>query len=128
MQRVFYNATLDVYSKYGNPACGAQLDSAIAQLSSSAVSFDELSAVFVTCDAVQSKADVERLVFYVKGAVATLAMLDYPCTFVHPAVHALWRGCCPCDVNHSVDCAECELNVCHRRALLLAHQQIPARS
>lgn len=77
MQDVFYNATLSVYAKYGGDSrCASLVDEGIRSITTA--SYDSLSQVFVTCSPLGSKSDVDRLVFYVKGAFATLAMLDYP--------------------------------------------------
>jgi dipeptidyl-peptidase II len=84
-EKAFYDATIDVFSKYGkSPRCGEGIAEGMAK--AEMATFQELTQAFQTCRPVQSKSDVEKLMFYLKGAFATLAMLDYPypTTFVTP--------------------------------------------
>ena len=76
MQEVFYNATVSVYRTYGSETCGKAIDNQIRALATA--DYGVLTSAFRPCSPIQSEADVERLLFYVKGAFATLAMLDYP--------------------------------------------------
>ena len=99
MQEVFYNATLFAYGTYGgSPACAPLLDQGLAAIAAE-TDFGILSQTFATCPPVDSAADVDRLVFYAKGAFATLTMLDYPCELLllcFLGCFFFFRCCCCC--------------------------------
>ena len=89
----FYNAFISVFTEYGKNnstggtdggslACGSVLDKAFKTIL--ATDFESLSNYFNVCTPITTKNQVSKLLFYLKGAAATLAMLDYPyaATFV----------------------------------------------
>ena len=84
-EKAFYDATINVFNKYaGDGTCGTHISSLIDTLSE--FSYSYLTSAFRTCSPIKDSRSVEKLIFYIKGAFATLAMLDYPypTTFVTP--------------------------------------------
>ena len=93
-ENAFYDAFIDVFSKYGSSSgsddttfsvtkdCGAELDDAFKLIPKT--SYEILMEHFKVCRPISSDGQVSKLLFYLKGAAATLAMLDYPyaATFV----------------------------------------------
>eukprot|EP00944_MAST-04C_sp_MAST-4C-sp1_P015765 g15765.t1 len=93
-EKEFYDAFIDVFSKYGSSSgrddttfsvakdCGAELDAAFKLIPKT--SYKILMEHFNVCRPISSDGQVSKLLFYLKGAAATLAMLDYPyaATFV----------------------------------------------
>ena len=93
-ENAFYDAFIDVFSKYGSSSgsddtmfsvtkdCGAELDAAFKLIPKT--SYEILMEHFNVCRPISSDGQVSKLLFYLKGAAATLAMLDYPyaATFV----------------------------------------------
>eukprot|EP00945_MAST-04E_sp_MAST-4E-sp1_P007606 g7606.t1 len=84
-EKAFYDSTIGVFNKYGGDSvCGDHISSLVETLPG--FPYHDLTSAFRTCSPLKTSGDLEKLVFYVKGAFATLAMLDYPypTTFVTP--------------------------------------------
>jgi len=81
----FWQAALYTFTKYGSAQCGNWIEQAVSRINATA---DKalLSSSFRTCEPISTAIDVERLAFYIKGALATEAMVDYPyaSSFVTP--------------------------------------------
>ena len=76
-ESAFYEATIDVYRKYGSDLCAQRLDQSF-QVLSNFTDVKLLTKTFNPCVDMVNSADIDRLSFYAKGAFATLAMVDYP--------------------------------------------------
>ena len=77
----FMEATLDVFSKFGSSTCKQMLRSGLdrmAELSATSQGRAQLGSELCTCKTLESAVDAKRLDFYIRGALSTLAMLDYP--------------------------------------------------
>lgn len=78
----FFNATLGVFQQYGSPSCASAIQAgleAVAAAGKTAAGRQNLTTDFQVCQPnVATSGDVQRLLFYIKGAVTTLAMLSYP--------------------------------------------------
>jgi dipeptidyl-peptidase II len=82
-EKEFYDSFISVFTEYGDATCGKVLDDAF-QIVSKTTDFQSLSNYFNVCKPITTANQVSKLLFYLKGAAATLAMLDYPyaATFV----------------------------------------------
>lgn len=84
-EKAFYDSTIGVFNKYGGDSvCGDHISSLVETLPG--FPYHDLTSAFRTCSPLKTSGDLEKLVFYVKGAFATLAMLDYP--YPHHLCHA----------------------------------------
>lgn len=85
----FREASLGVFGQYGSPACERDVRAARADAAKKAADADgraALAAAMRTCGPLPDPIDGDRILSYVDGALATMAMLDYPfpTTFVTP--------------------------------------------
>ena len=77
VQESFLDATYNTYKEYGGAAgCESALRTAFEAASSATLS-DLLAAGLRPCVALE-EADIERFAFYAKGALSTIACVDYP--------------------------------------------------
>jgi dipeptidyl-peptidase-2 len=84
VQADFEASFIDTFAKYGNDtSCGSSLIAGLAAADSHPSSQELLEAGLLPCDAL-SPNSAEQYSFYARGALASLAMLDYPypCQFV----------------------------------------------
>lgn len=81
-QQAFWNATLHTYRKYGGiPDCDKRIEKAYAAMVSRVDSGDlaGLSSLLRTCTPLrESKSARGKLAQYVRGALSSMAMVDYP--------------------------------------------------
>jgi len=85
----FWEATLYTYREFGTPGCDEWIARAVAllvPLAATPAGRSRLSTAFGTCTPLHSALDGARLAMYVQGALATMAMVDYPyaTSFVTP--------------------------------------------
>jgi hypothetical protein len=90
-QKQFLDAILYDLDKFGIEGCAAAFSSALAQVEEYGKSLTNrihLAETFQMCSpgTFEKEKSAGKLLFYVKGAIATMAMLDYPypCDFVTP--------------------------------------------
>jgi pimeloyl-ACP methyl ester carboxylesterase len=84
VQADFEAAFFDTFAKYGNDSsCGCNLIAGLAAADSHPSSQDLIGAGLLPCDPLDSNS-AEQYAFYARGALSSLAMLDYPypCQFV----------------------------------------------
>ena len=84
VQADFEASFIDTFAKYGNDSsCGCSLIAGLAAADSHPSSQELLDAGLLPCDALGPNS-AEQYSFYARGALASLAMLDYPypCQFV----------------------------------------------
>ncbi len=86
---LFFNAGMSVYSKFGSVGCEAWVRAALRRVA--ALGAQEggralLSRELNTCTPLQDDLDAEKTLFYLNGALSTMAMVDYPfaTSFVTP--------------------------------------------
>ena len=81
-QEAFWNATLHTSRKYGAETCPDELSKALRQLHQKAhteLGRQELGAALASCQDLQNETSAgAKADFFLRGVVATLAMLDYP--------------------------------------------------
>lgn len=89
-QKQFWDATLATFAEFGGRA-GCDVDvqtalDAVARLGQDVPGRAGLSDAFATCSPLETPLHVKQLLFYIRGAVATMAMADYPepTSFVTP--------------------------------------------
>jgi hypothetical protein len=83
-QADFEAAFIDTFAKYGNEStCASHLIAGLAIADSHPSSQDLIDAGVLACDPLDSNS-AEQYSFYARGAISSLAMLDYPypCEFV----------------------------------------------
>ena len=73
----FLNATLYTYETYGSSKCKEWIELALNRAVTIS-NLDILNTFFPTCTKIESKLDLERVILYIKGALSTMAMVDYP--------------------------------------------------
>eukprot|EP01079_Euglenida_sp_SAG-EU17-18_P005953 gene5954-5842_t len=89
-QALFYNITISTYQNFGLDSCGDKIEHALSLVSkygSSQQGRGSLGQSFNLCTPITTlPGGVEKLLFYLKGALATMALADYPdaCDFVTP--------------------------------------------
>ncbi len=84
IQSDFEAALIDTFSKYGNDSdCGCNVIASLAAADSGPSGQELLDAGLLPCDALGPDS-AEQYSFYARGALSSLAMLDYPypCEFV----------------------------------------------
>lgn len=84
-QELFYEATLHDFRKYGAragfPLCADTVEAALAAVETLDDDLPLLTRTFHTCRPLAAGPDgagVEKLLFFIKGALATMACVDYP--------------------------------------------------
>jgi len=86
VQAAFYKAYVATFSKYGGAeGCGAALETAL-RAADNATETQLLEAGIKPCSDTAKSNMAEQFAFYAKGAVSSLAMIDYPypCSFITP--------------------------------------------
>eukprot|EP00939_MAST-03C_sp_MAST-3C-sp1_P003223 g3223.t1 len=77
----FMDAGLDVFGKYGSSQCEEALRDGLDEMQSLSKfpsGRARLATQLRTCEPITNALDADRANFYVRGALSTLAMLDYP--------------------------------------------------
>mmetsp|Transcript_59111 Transcript_59111/g.93637 ORF Transcript_59111/g.93637 Transcript_59111/m.93637 type:complete len:489 (-) Transcript_59111:54-1520(-) len=81
-QEAFWNATLHTFGKYGLQSCPQELTEAMSQLKQKADTEQgrkEVAMALGSCQELQNETSAgAKADFFLRGVVATLAMLDYP--------------------------------------------------
>eukprot|EP00747_Dinoflagellata_sp_TGD_P061015 gnl/TRDRNA2_/TRDRNA2_152328_c1_seq1.p1 gnl/TRDRNA2_/TRDRNA2_152328_c1~~gnl/TRDRNA2_/TRDRNA2_152328_c1_seq1.p1 ORF type:complete len:417 (+),score=62.22 gnl/TRDRNA2_/TRDRNA2_152328_c1_seq1:36-1253(+) len=88
-QALFWNATLHTFRKYGSEVCADEVAEGVKILARSGATVSgrqSMGRIFSTCHPLSSQHAARKLLRFLLGAVASLAMIDYPypCNFVTP--------------------------------------------